>query len=695
MQGKELGKELLVGGSTTSATSALTKSPEGEGGGEKQGGGSNALVKAEAKEEGAVAAEVLKQYTKAMGPCRMQTSFFMMVCTYTTFAVQDWYLASWSDESTTKGTGTTDNLRHAGVYAGISAVHIVGVLAISIWNATGCIRAGRTIHGDCMGRILQAPMLWFEATPSGRIISRFTSDLGMVDRMLAFVTDDVFQFSGMLLALCGTMCVLVPQISPVILIGLVVYGVQVLAVDRTNREAKRETNNAMSPVLTGLAEVVEGQGLVRVMALTDYFVRRDCLAVDHFVRYNFFSCSLVCWGNLMSQAISAVIAIITATVLLRSSVDVKPSYTGLALTYSFLLPYFMSMFSIISSIGLTTLTSLERVLSYTGNGVPQEAEAELPIDQELRACSWPTKGAISVRGVSLRYRPNLPLALRSVSFEVEGGQKIGVVGRTGGGKSSLIVLLFRICEAAAGSIHIDGIDIATVGLHHLRRRLAIIPQQPLLLASSIRRNLDPFGVHTREELKEVMRKVGLAHMKLDRPDRAGGDSSSSGDSGSSGSSGSDGSDGDGEEELRVLATTSNKEKKGVQEEADNEVASLSAGEKQLLSLARALLRQNDTKVLVLDEPTANIDTHTDDAIQRLVREEFKGSTIITVAHRLRTIIDYDRILCMEAGQLQEFGVPASLLANPGGHLSKLVDSLGEEAAALLRAKATAAALSSQ
>jgi ABC-type multidrug transport system fused ATPase/permease subunit len=684
------------GDTAGNATGALVLTKAASSGGGGGGGGdSGGLVKAEAKAEGAVSSGVIMQYVRAMGPCRIQVSTIIMVCTYATFACQDWYLARWSDESVTASEGTAsdaeirdDNIRRAGVYAGIAAAHMAGVLCLSIWNATGCVRAGRAIHGDCMRRILQAPMLWFEATPSGRIISRFTSDLGLVDRMLCFVTDDMFQFAGMLMALCGMMCVLVPQITPVVVVGLVTYVLLNMAVDRTNREAKRESNNAMSPVLTGLSEVVEGQALIRVMGLDDYFVRRDCRAVDHFVRYNFFSCSLVCWGNLMSQTISAVISIVTAAVLLRSTLEVKPSYTGLALTYSFLLPYFMSMYSIIASIGLTNLTSLERILSYRGDAVPQEAPAELASDAKLRSATeqWPAKGGISVQNVSLRYRPDLPLAVSNVSFEVEGGMKVGVVGRTGGGKSSLIVLLFRICEAAAGTICIDGVDIAGVGLQYLRQRLSIIPQQPLLLASSIRRNLDPFGLHTRAELREVLHKVGLGHMALDKLDRA---------LNSSGSSES-------EEEEEVLAVDEPsaaggqvaKDASGSGSDADidpdNEVASLSAGEKQLLSLARALLRHHDTKILVLDEPTANIDTHTDDAIQRLVREEFKGSTIITVAHRLRTIIDYDRILCMEGGELQEFGVPSTLLANRSGHLSTLVDSLGEEAAASLREKAAAA-----
>jgi len=664
------------------------------------------LVENEEKARGGVSTEVLKQYVKAMGPCHMQLSLAMMLATYMTFAAQDWYLARWSDSSSPSGSSSSsssssspviadstgsdgdnddaraDNIRHAVTYGGISLAHMCGVLALSLWNARGCVLAGRSIHTDCMDRILRAPMLWFEATPSGRIISRFTSDLGLTDRMLAFVTDDLFQFSGMLLALCLMMCTLVPQISPMIFVGLVVYALVVVAVDRTNREAKRESNNAMSPVLTGLAEVTEGQALITVMGLQSFFVRRDCRAVDYFIRYNFFSCSLVCWGNLVALGISSIISVCTAAVLLRSPLEVKPSYTGLALTYSFLLPYFMSMFSVISSIGLTNLTSLERILEYRSNTVPQEAEAELEGDEALRAKGWPQRGAISMQSVSLRYRPGLPLAVKGVSMDIEGGQKVGVVGRTGGGKSSLVVLLFRICEAAAGSIHIDGVNIAKIGLRALRSRLSIIPQHPLLLASSIRRNLDPFGVYTSAELRHVLDQVGLGHMQLDAQDRQ------------QEQSGGKEKDQDMDQEVGGSAGNASESKVGPatkagdgKEEGDDEVAALSAGEKQLLSLARALLCKRDTRILVLDEPTANIDSHTDTTIQRLVRQEFTDSTIITIAHRLNTIIDYDRICFMEMGEMREFGVPAELLADPDGHLSRLVDALGEEAAKGLRVKA--------
>lgn len=249
---------------------------------------------------------------------------------------------------------------------------------------------------------------------------------------------------------------------------------------------------------------------------------------------------------------------------------------------------------------------------------------------------WPAQGHVEFKDVSLVYRPGLPPAVRHVSFTLKGGQRTGVVGRTGAGKSSLVVLLFRICEPSTGSIHIDGREIQKLGLQTLRRAMSIIPQHPLLMQGTVRINLDPFQSASEQELQSVMEKIGLPLKFLDK--KVGGGAND-----------------------------------------------LSAGQCQLLSFGRTLLSK--AKLIVMDEPTSNIDFQTDESIQRVVREEFTTESVITIAHRLNTIIDYDQILVMGEGLLLEKGRPIDLLKNPKSELSGMADSLGKTANSKLLNKA--------
>jgi ABC-type multidrug transport system fused ATPase/permease subunit len=231
--------------------------------------------------------------------------------------------------------------------------------------------------------------------------------------------------------------------------------------------------------------------------------------------------------------------------------------------------------------------------------------------------------------VSLVYRPGLPPALKDCSFEIPGGAKVGCVGRTGAGKSSLFVLLFRIVDAASGTIRVDDVPISSIGLHTLRAKMAIIPQEPLLLEGSLRINIDPFEQHSDEEVDAVLKRVGLVG-------------------------------------------------------SDKQPHQLSFGERQLLQMARTLLRQ--VSIVVMDEPTSNIDPNTDETLQRVVREDFGSQTVVTIAHRLDTVIDNDKIMVLDAGRLVEYDAPALLLQDPNSHLSGMVNQQGERKAQITRGR---------
>ena len=262
----------------------------------------------------------------------------------------------------------------------------------------------------------------------------------------------------------------------------------------------------------------------------------------------------------------------------------------------------------------TNVVAVERLKEYTEN----KTEAEWEIEETNPSADWPSEGKIQFDNYSTRYREGLDLVLKDISFDVDGGKRVGIVGRTGAGKSSLTLALFRIVEPAGGKIVIDGTDISTLGLHQLRNKITIIPQEPVLFSGTLRMNLDPFEQYADDKLFEALK---LAHL-----------------------------------DVFVQSLT-----EGLEHPVAEGGENLSVGQRQLICLARALLRK--TKVLVLDEATAAVDLETDELIQKTIQKEFAASTVITIAHRLNTIIDYDKILVLSQGQVTEFDSPKNLLAN--------------------------------
>jgi ABC-type multidrug transport system fused ATPase/permease subunit len=293
---------------------------------------------------------------------------------------------------------------------------------------------------------------------------------------------------------------------------------------------------------------------------------------------------------------------------------------------AFVIPYFAATTVQVAIRMNSFFTSLERLLEY--EQLPQEREG----GDEPPESEWPRGGAISFEAVEMRYRPGLPLALRGISFEIPAHSSVGVVGRTGAGKSSLIMALFRLVEVSSGCVRIDGSDISRMSLSVLRKRITILPQDPVLYSASVRVNLDPFGEYSEEQMANALKLAGLGgRVSLDDDVEEGG-------------------------------------------------RNWSAGERQLLCFARACLRDN--KIIVLDEPTSSIDATTDEIIQqRIVKAEFqlrRRCTILCIAHRLTTICDFDRILVMDKGQVREFDTPERLLATAGSEFASMVDALGKQ-----------------
>jgi len=400
-------------------------------------------------------------------------------------------------------------------------------------------------------------------------------------------------------------------------------------VDRLNREIKRMRDGSMAPVQTNLNEVLSSASLLQVDGgdghLRDFFLKRHFKFADEYNKYNLISLSLINFGTLLTYYISFVFSLM-ASVLILSADVVEPEVSSLAFTYCFLAPYFLGIVSQLAVMTNHSFTSLERLLELRSVRVPSEAwpAGQVFSDPSQYKPGWPTSGQLSFRGVSLRYRPGLPLVIRQLNCHISAGERIGIVGRTGSGKSSLTILLFRIVEPVEGVISIDGVDISKVGLHELRSAIGMIPQTPVLFKGDVRENLDPFGEHDDDTvLLKALHQAELKNVSLDSQV---------------------GSDGSG----------------------------LSAGQCQLVSFARILLRK--TRMVVLDEPTASVDLATDAKMQTLVRTAFAGQTLLCIAHRLQTVIDFDRMLVMDSGDIVDFAPPAQLLADRSSALSRIVDA---------------------
>eukprot|EP01060_Flectonema_neradi_P004870 TRINITY_DN13201_c0_g1_i1.p1 TRINITY_DN13201_c0_g1~~TRINITY_DN13201_c0_g1_i1.p1 ORF type:complete len:1324 (+),score=235.45 TRINITY_DN13201_c0_g1_i1:56-4027(+) len=609
-------------------------------------GESTQLIHAETKKTGRVKFNVIKQYVKGMGYPMASAAFGLLFVAYMCMAFADYWLAHWVNESedhydkldarnlSSPETYEDDfnNTRYALIYGSGSILFLIFLLSGGAVLAACFGQTGRELHQKCITRLLRAPVSWFESTPSGRLMSRFSTDLNMVDQMLALLVEAFVNFSITMFFIGAIICYIVPPMIAVLFASCFLYAWQINAIDRPNREIKRMANNSNSPLLTTLTEVssLAGRDLIRCMGLLPAYARKFESHIDKVNTYNFVSSALLNAGVLMAYVTAFVISTSTATLMVVVG-GVPASEMGLALTYCFMLPYFLQIYSAIVIMLITAFTSLERLLECSSEDIPQEPEWHTTVDTELCKNGWPSGGNIQFSDASLVYRPGLPAALSNVNLSLKGNTRIGIVGRTGAGKSSLLVLLFRLVDATEGTIMLDGIDLKKVGLQTVRRAMTIIPQEPLLMEGTIRYNLDPTGSESDRELEQSLVRVGLTKLTLDT-------------------------------EVGVGAS------------------GLSSGERQLVSLARTLVRKS--KIIVLDEPTSNIDQASDQNIQKIMRS-IGDTTIITIAHRLDTVIDSDLVVVMDAGHVAEVGHPADLLRNPDGYFSKMVSSTGPESASHL------------
>ncbi|GKU04827.1 unnamed protein product [Fusarium langsethiae] len=530
------------------------------------------------------------------------------------------------------------------VYIAISSVTaIIGTFRF-YWAYYLAIKASRSLFEKMLFTVLHTPLRWLDTVPVGRILNRFSSDFNIIDNR---ITLDWTQFISNLLSLIGV-CVAAFFASGIVIpLAIVLLGLGILLGNRFlygARPLKRLESNCKSPVFELFNAALAGVSTIRGYKKTQVYIDRMYQKLDTWAIITSYMWLVNRWMGLRMGLIGTLFSTVVGIIVIVSP-SMDAALAGF--TLSFAMDFAESILWTIRNYATMELNmnSTERVVEYT------ELETE-SLEGEKPSAAWPTSGTMKIDNLEVSYAPDLPPVLRGISFDVKNNERVGVVGRTGAGKSSLTLALFRFLEARSGSVTIDGLDISKVDLHSLRSRLAIIPQDPVLFSGTIRSNLDPFEDNTDDELRESLSRV---HLVDSQPATPANELSSAATS--------------------TLAVKNTNIFRDLSSPISESGGNLSQGQRQLLCLARAIVAR--PKIMVLDEATSAVDMTTDALIQRSIREEFTDSTLMVIAHRLSTIADFDRILVLSDGQVAEFGTPRELWEQEGV-FRDMCDSSGEK-----------------
>lgn len=549
---------------------------------------------------------------------------------------------------------------YLGIYSSIVVGSaLIGVLSTAI-GQYGQYRAAVNLHDRLLDRMLRATVRFFNVTPVGRIINRFSRDIESLDTSLSQSLRVVISQAGNLVGALVMVAVIVPWfLVPAALISWAYWRYSVVYL-RVGRSLRRLEATSRSPVYSGFGELLDGIMTVRAFGAEKRFMADLCEQVDKTNGAFYWYWMTNRWLLLRFDVLGAVSVL--ATTLFALSGTISPGSAGMAIisSQSFVSAcYWMSRFW--GSLEMD-FNSVERVEEYLA--VPQEPPAV--IKGSRPPAYWPSSDAaqfLSVRDLEIKYAPDLPTVFKG-SFEIKSGEKIGLIGRTGSGKSTLAMSLLRFSEPHSGSIWLDGIDITSIGVDDLRSRITYIPQDAVLFSGTVKENLDPFDEHTEDELLDALSRVNLG------PSAAESQAPSRVPSSKRLSTLGDG------DEAPTPPNGSNVSKATVTltSEVSAGGANFSQGQRQLVAMARALLRRSN--LIIMDEATASVDFATDEAIQRAIRTEFKSSTLLTIAHRLSSVIDYDRLLVLADGQIKEFDTPINLLKQDGSLFKQLCEKSG-------------------
>ncbi|KAM5532134.1 hypothetical protein V8D89_014227 [Ganoderma adspersum] len=505
---------------------------------------------------------------------------------------------------------------YMGVYAALGVASGLFAFALSLNISMMSLTAGLNMFKSAFLAVVYSPVAFFDTTPLGRIMSRLSKDQDTIDTELGLIANQVLATASSVIGTAGLVFYTFPYLGIIFAPLIVLYYVAAVYYRRTSVEAKRLDSNLRSVLYASYTETLTGLSTVRAYRSQDRFVRNAEQGQDVENRAYYMTIAIQRWLGVRLDILGniLILGICLFAAGFRHTVD--PSKIGVVLTYT--LSITQSFSTLVSNYAQNeqNFNAVERILYYTE--LPSEGNTTTPTDPPP---AWPERGAIEFKDVEMSYRLGLPPVLKGVSFGINPGEKIGIVGRTGAGKSSLLQALFRIVNLTSGIIEIDGRNIAQIGLETLRGRLALVPQDSLLFKGTVRENLDPLNTRTDAEILDSLKRAWL--LPRDGPPDSIAEAKFSLDS-----------------------------------QVSDEGSNYSAGEKQLLALCRALVK--NSRIIVLDEATSSVDVETDAKVQRTIQAEFASSTLLCIAHRLNTIVYYDRILVMDGGKVAEFDTPLNL-----------------------------------
>ncbi|XP_057885672.1 ATP-binding cassette sub-family C member 2 [Melospiza georgiana] len=576
------------------------------------------LIEKEAVETGRVKFSMYVRYLRAVGWCFTFWIVMGYIGQYVAYVGSNLWLSDWTDDSVRyQNQSYPTQLRdlRIGVFGALGIAQGVFLLFATMLSARGAMGASRVMHQLLLSNILRAPMSFFDTTPVGRIINRFAKDIFTVDETIptSFRTW-ISCFMGIISTLI-VICLATPFFAIVIIPLSIFYYFVLRFYVATSRQLRRLDSVTRSPIYSHFGETVSGLSVIRAYGHQERFLKKNEITMDINQKSVYSWIISNRWLAIRLEFVGSLVVFFSALLAVIAKGTLEGGIVGLSVSSALNVTQTLNWLVRTSSELETNIVAVERVHEYVTvkNEAPWVTKTRPPR-------GWPSRGEIQFIDYKVRYRPELDLVLQGITCNIGSTEKVGVVGRTGAGKSSLTNCLFRVLEAAGGKIIIDDVDIATIGLHDLRNNLTIIPQDPVLFTGTLRMNLDPFDQYSDEE---VWKALELAHLKT------------------------------------YVQGLPERLLHHVSEAGEN----LSVGQRQLVCLARALLRK--AKILILDEATAAVDLETDHLIQTTIRSAFADCTVLTIAHRLHTIMDSNRVMVLHAGQIVEFDSPEELLMKEG------------------------------
>ncbi|KAG5204268.1 hypothetical protein JEQ12_002244 [Ovis aries] len=562
------------------------------------------------------------------------------------YVLQDWWLLNWANVQSGLYLGTyveeaADVMFvlnwFLGVYSGLTVSTILFGITRSLLLFYVLANASQTLHNKMLESILRAPVLFFNRNSIGRILNRFSKDIGHMDDLLPQIFQDFIQTFLLVIGVMGMMVAVIPWVAILVIpFGIIFFVVQWYFL-RTSRDVKRLESAAQSPVFSHLASSLRGLGTIRACKAEQKFQKLFDAHQDLHSEACFLLLMMSQQLAMYLDVICAIFVTIVAFAALILADILNPGEVGLVLSLIVTLTGMFQWCIRQSTEVENMMISVERGIEYI------DLEKEAPWELEYRPPpSWPHEGRIYFTYVNVKYSLDGPLILKNLDTLIDPREKRGIVGRTGAGKSSLIAALFRLSEPEEPDIWIDGIWTTNIGLHDLRKKMSVAPQEPVLFTGRVRNNLDPFNEHTDEELWNALEEVQLKDTFEHLPGKMNTELAESG-------------------------------------------LNLSVGQRQLVCLARTILKKN--QILIIDKATSNVDPRTDELIQKKIREKFAHCTVLTITHRLSNVIDCQRISVLDSGTRKETGQPNDLLQNRNSLFYKMVQQLGKEEVAVLTERA--------